>query len=136
MISRDQMFEPLLVALPSFQAQWDDLLREWSDGEGGLPHYLALSSLARHLVELLARGQDAQLRAAFEVVEQWNVAGDAYVKDAATVGLLEVLQNHNLHEGTDPEQFRRFLGPESQRWWDKVIRFWSEGRLLSDDSGE
>ena len=132
MISRDQMFEPLLVALPSFQCHWDEFLSEWL-GEDVLPLYLALSSLARHLVDLLAQGCDEQLRAAFRVVEQWHVEGDAYVKEAATVGLLEDLQNSNLHEGTDPEQFRRYLGPESQRWWNKVVRFWSEGRLLTDD---
>jgi hypothetical protein len=66
-------------------------------------------------------------------VEQWHVSGDTYVKEAATVGLLEDLQNTNLHEGTDPDAFRKFLGPESERWWSKVVRFWSEGRLLTDD---
>lgn len=133
MISREQMFEPLLLALPSFQVRWDEFLGEWSGEAGDPPLYLALSSLARHLVDLLAQGQDAQLRAAFEVVEHWHVAGDAYVKEAATVGLLEDLQNHNLHQVTGPEQFRRFLGPVSEGWWNKVVLFWSEGRLLTDD---
>jgi hypothetical protein len=53
---------------------------------------------------------------------QWqafqDVDGDDWVREAAAVGLVESLENLNLHEnGTDPEQFRPFLGPESSRWW-------------------
>ena len=48
----------------------------------------------------------------------------------ATVGLLEDLQNTNLHKSTEPEQFRLYLLPESAKWWDKLHRFWEHGNLL------
>jgi hypothetical protein len=52
------------------------------------------------------------------------------VAEAATVGPLEALQNMNLHEDTEPEQFRPWLLPESARWWDKLHGFWERGELL------
>jgi hypothetical protein len=46
------------------------------------------------------------------------------------VGPLEALQNMNLHEDTEPEQFRPWLLPESAQWWDKLHGFWKRGELL------
>jgi hypothetical protein len=50
--------------------------------------------------------------------------GDPYVSEAATIGSLEDLQNTDLHDGTDPEQFRPYLLPESARCWDELYGFW------------
>jgi hypothetical protein len=52
MIQRQAMFEPLLAADPSFQPRWTEFLADWCD-EPDLPLYLALSSLAEHLLEPL-----------------------------------------------------------------------------------
>jgi len=57
--------------------------------------------------------------------------GNSYVAEAATVGLLEDLQNVNLHKETEPEQFRPWLLPESAKWWDKLYGFWERGEALS-----
>jgi hypothetical protein len=61
------------------------------------------------------------------------IEGDGDVKEAAIVGLIEDLQNANLHSGTVPDQYLPFLLPQSRRWWGKVETFWSEGRLPTDD---
>ncbi len=136
MITADEMFEPMLAALPGFRPEWEEFVAEWSEDPEGLPHYLALSSLARYLISLLERKDERGLTDAFGVVEIWHVEGDKYVREAATVGLLEDLQNLNLHTTTDAEDFRRFLGPESEIWWDKAERFWSEGRVMTDDRND
>lgn len=125
--------EPLLGACPSFQPSWEEFLEEWRDQTVELPIYLALGSFARHLVGMLARNETSTFPAVFDVVEQWHIHGDAYVKEAATVGLLEDLQNTNIHNSTTPEQFRVFLGPESVKWWDKLFGFWERGELMRDD---
>ena len=52
MIQREAMFEPMLAADPSFQPRWTEFLADWCDGPD-LPLYLALSSLAEHLLERL-----------------------------------------------------------------------------------
>jgi hypothetical protein len=98
-----------------------------------LPLYLALSKLARHLIGMLAAGETQSFPAIFAVVERWHMEGDPYVKNAATVGLLEDIQNSGLHETTMPEQFRPWLGAVSTKWWDKLYDFWERGKLLTDD---
>ena len=124
------MFSPLLDACPSFRPVWEKFIGEWKEEKEGLPIYLALSEVAQHLILLLQRGKTESFPRIFQIVEQWHTEGDSYVKEAATVGLLEDLQNSNLHENTEPEQFRRFLGPESEKWWDKLNEFWEEGEPL------
>lgn len=123
-ISRTNMFEPLLEAEPSFIPIWKAFLEEWQS-EPEPPLYLALSSLARHLIARLRAGETDGFHAVFEVVERWHLQGDAYVREAASVGLLEDLQNTDLHQNTVPTNFEPWLRPESWRWWGKLDRFWS-----------
>jgi hypothetical protein len=126
MIAKDDMMPVLLDACPSFAPAWGEFLAEWR-GEDDQPLYLALGDLARHLIGLVERGETAELPAVSGVVERWHLEGDEYVRTAATVGLLEDLQNWNLHEhGTEPSQFRAMLGPESLRCWDELAADWAE----------
>lgn len=132
-IERSNMFKPLLEADPSFQRKWEEFQYEYrSDNE--LPHYLALSDLARHLIESLETGNTQRFDAIFNVVELWHLNGDSYVQGAATVGLIEDLQNTNLHRGkTRPEDFLPWLQPETLRWWGRVHDFWTSGKPLVPD---
>jgi len=117
------MFEPLLIADPSFQPRWTEFVAEWDD-EPELPLYLALSSLARHLLSRLQTGDTAGFDRIFAVVERWHTNGDAYVREAASIGLLEDLQNLSGGNDKRPVTVEPWLGPESRRWWDKLDRFW------------
>jgi hypothetical protein len=133
-IAKDHMMGVLLDACPAFAPQWEAFRDEWREEADDLPLYLVLADFARHLIGMVERGETAGLPAVFAAVERLHVEGEHYVREAATVGLLEGLQNLNLHpNGTDPEQFRPYLGPESARWWDKLYRFWEHGELLTDD---
>src|SRR5205807_466656 len=124
MLSKDDMIPVLLDACPSFAPAWQEFLAEWW-GEDDLPLYNAFGDLARHLIGLVERGDMAELPAVFRVVGRWHLEGDLYVRTAATVGLLEGLQNLNLHEhGTDPAHFRAMLGPESLQCWDELAASW------------
>ena len=132
MMNRSQMIPPLVEACPSFDPSWQAFRAEWAD-ESALPCYIAIGDCASHLSTVLANGNDVVLRHVFEVVERLIVAGDPYVKEAAIVGVIEDLQNTNLHSGAKPEQYLPYLLPQSRRWWAKVEAFWREGRLLTDD---
>ncbi len=133
MIVKDDMMSLILDACPSFASTWQAFLDDWREEINDLPLYIALNDLARHLIGLLERGETAELPAAFQAVERWHLEGNEYVREAATVGLLEDLQNLNLHTTTDPEQFRKYLGSTSERWWNKLYRLWEHGELLTDD---
>ena len=126
MIAKNDMMGVMLKACPSFAPAWHTFLDDWREEPDDLPLYVALADLARHLIELMERGDTVELSAAFQAIERWHLEGDSYVREAATVGLLESLQNFNLHSSTHPEQFRALLGPESARCWDKLVASWEE----------
>ena len=125
-IPRGRMFEPLLEADPGFAPAYAAFLDDYRD-EADLPEYLALADLARHLIARLERGDTAGFDAVFDVVERWHIDGDDYVREAASIGLLEDLQNEHLHRSTRPGDFVPWLSPESRKWWSFVERYWSEG---------
>ncbi len=125
-ITRASMFEPVLEADPSFLPIWTAFMEDWGDEPQPL-NYLALSDLVGHLIGCLARGDTTRFDAVFDVVERWHIEGDAYVREAAYIGLLEDLQNTGLHQTTRPEDFLPWLRPVSRRWWDKVDAFWRDG---------
>jgi hypothetical protein len=128
-ITRSEMVPLMLAVCPSFDGKWKEFLDYWRD-ENAPPLYLALSELARHLIGMLAEQDVESFPAVFAVVERWHVEGEPYVAEAASVGLLEDLQNEGLHRSTKPEQFRPYLLPESAKWWDKLNEFWERGTPL------
>jgi hypothetical protein len=128
------MMNVLLSALPTFVENWEAFRREWAEEVVDPPLYLALGDFARHVIAFLEAKDDDQLRRIFDAVERLHLEGDGYVREAATVGLLEDLQNTNLHRTTDPAQLRPFLRPETLKWWDRVDSFWQGNpRALQDD---
>ena len=130
---RETMIAPLLVATPSFILIWENFLAEWADHPSELPIYLLLADLARHIATLVKQEEENELRRIFEVVETWHVKGDHYVREAATVGLLEDLQNSGLVGEETTTKCVAYLGPVSLRNWHKVERFWLHGELITDD---
>ena len=133
MIQREAMFEPMLAADPSFQPRWTEFLADWCDGPD-LPLYLALSSLAEHLLERLRDSNTEGFDRIFAVVERWHTEGDAYVREAASIGLLEDLQSLSGGSGERPATVEPWLGPESRRWWDKLDRYWEgDSKAIRDE---
>ncbi len=92
--------------------------------------YVHLGRFARHLVRQKQLGNDAEFAEVFGVIERLHSDGDPYVREAATIGLLEGIQNVARHGTLDPETFLPYLGTESARWWQKLNNFW-DGDLLA-----
>jgi hypothetical protein len=57
------------------------------------------------------------------VIERLHTDGDDFVREAATIGLLEGIQNTWGHGGVDPELFAKHLLPVSRKWWDELNAF-------------
>jgi hypothetical protein len=122
------MFAPMLVVCSDFAPKWEAFVADWqSPKQKPLPYYLLLNELARHLVLKLSAGDTDAFPAIFDVVERWHVDGDDYVQNAASIGLLEDLQNLANYRGGKPQDFARWLGPVSKTWWDKVEDYWAPG---------
>lgn len=122
------MFPMLLAADPSFQPVWDS---HRVDGDEPLT-YAVLGDLASHLLAKLRDGDRDSLKAILHVVELWLEQGARSVREAATVGFVEDLQNINLHRGTTPADIVPFLGPRGRLAWGDVEAFWRDGELIPD----
>jgi hypothetical protein len=113
---------PLLVgACPSFKDAWTEHLREHGDESP----YVAAGSLADHLLALHRANTTTSFSAVAAVIERLHVEGSPGVKEFATIGVLEAVQNVWSNKGADPNTFCRFLGKESQWWWQSLNDFWS-----------
>ena len=123
MIHAPEVMPLLMTACPSFAVPWEAYRAEPSFDDELL--YVHLGEFARHLVTLWREGQTSELTLAFEAVERLHVEGDDYVREAATIGILEDVQNNAGRERIDPEVFRPFLGTRSAQWWEGLNRFWS-----------
>ena len=133
MITRNQVMPLLLAACPSFEGPYRQYLARWGAQEELL--YVSLGELAHQLVRLQRGGNTGEFQAVFLVVERLHTEGDDYVREAASIGLLEDIQNIASWEpgvfGKDAGAFLPYLYPETRRWWDKLNRFW-RGEGISD----
>lgn len=120
----------ILAALPTLREEWDEIEAENADpeGVGGRLGYLDAAWVLRHLADRLAAGDTSEFDAAFALVEHLVRDGDPYVSELGVIGYLEGLQTATItSRGVDPESFRPWCGPLSQRYWDAVHEFWENG---------
>ncbi|MDQ0319029.1 hypothetical protein QO002_001167 [Pararhizobium capsulatum DSM 1112] len=123
-LSISEMFAPLWRIVPDFREKSVALSFAGIETHQTLP-YAVLGELASYLIDRLKNGDTDGFEEIFELVEKWHIHGDEEARTAATIGLLEDLQNPALHDQTVPEQFRKWLLPETAIWWQRVEDFWS-----------
>ena len=128
------MFDKVIEVCPSFRLAWYAFLEEWENEPCELPLYLALSDLARHVLNLLEDGDVDEPRAVLRLVDVWIFDGGPYVREAAIVGFLEDLGNYVHDSMVQEEAVVGYLGSESRRWWKKLHAFWAgDSKALRDD---
>lgn len=114
----------LLAACPSFRERWSTVEAENLDDEVGRLHYIDAADFACHVVCLVKAQRTGELPEVFRVIEELHVEGDHYVRELATIGYLEGIQNVSSNRDLDPIFFEPYLGPESRRWWRGLHAFW------------
>jgi hypothetical protein len=113
----------LVEACPSYGPRWEaHRLAPEFDEELLYEH---LGDFADHVVDLLEQGEVKELRAIARELERLHVDGDDSVKEAATIGLLEGIQNVAGNRGIPTKVLEEILGAETQRWWTSLDAFWS-----------
>jgi hypothetical protein len=114
----------LMDACPSYRLPRDDrdLL------------YVLLGDFARHLLELQQKNRTEEFASIASAIERFHTEGDSFVKEAATVGLIEGIQNVWAHNDTDPNLFARYLLPSGAKAWQNLNDFWNAKRnSIGDD---
>lgn len=121
MIQQAEAMPLLIEACPSFAGHW----REHFEEHGSELLYVAAGSFAQHLFVLHQAKDISCFSAVAAAIERLHIEGSPWVKEFATIGVLEGIQNSWAHGNVDPESFFQLLGPESQRWWQSLNKFWS-----------
>jgi hypothetical protein len=114
----------LMEACPSYRipAEYGDVL------------YVTLGDFARHLLQLLRKQQTEDFPSVAQVIERLHVEGDPSVREAATIGLLEGIQNVWGNEGTNPQLFVQHLLPVSAKRWQSLNEFWNgKSKFVRED---
>jgi hypothetical protein len=120
MIEQSDSMEVLVVACPSFRDKWNQHLVEW----GNDVLFIAAGEFAEHLLSLHVAKNESSFPAIADAIERLHIEGAPSVKELATVGVLEGVQNFWASRGADPEAFGRYLKQESRRRWDNLNASW------------
>jgi len=124
-IRRDDIMALFVNACPSFQEKWEGHLQDIWDRNSESILYTDLAEFARHLTELVIHNKLSELANVFGLVEKLLFEGDPFVQEAVVVGLIEDFQGGLERNGYDLKTFEKFLEPETQKYWTKVIKFWN-----------
>lgn len=124
-ISKEEVMKELIKSCPSYQTRWEEYVKNNYKTEDEQLLYIDLSDFASYIVDLYRQNKTDEFPEVFEVIELLHTSGDDYVKEAATIGLLEDIQNQLLNYQIDLRNFEQFLKKDSQKWWDNLINFWN-----------
>jgi len=123
-IGRDEVMELFISACPSFEERWKVHLQDIWDRNSESILYTDLSEFARHLTELVINNELNEFENVFRLTERLLGEGDSFVQEAIVVGLIEDFQGDLERNGYNLKTFEKFLEPETQQYWTKVIKFW------------
>jgi hypothetical protein len=121
MIEPHEVLELLVNACPTFALARDEHLAD----HGADLLYTAAGSFADHLLSLQETNQTDSFVSVGAAIELLYAEGSPWVKEWATIGLLEGIQNGWLNRGANPDLFFPYLGQEGKSWWSGLNNFWS-----------
>ena len=121
MIEPREAMANLLEACPSFEAAWNTHVNDY----GTELLSVAAGAFAKHLLVLFRASDISSFPAVGAAIERLYVEGSSPVREFATVGILEGIQNVWSNNGVDPEHFRNYLGQEAERSWVALNSAWS-----------
>lgn len=125
MIEKEQILDRLLIAFPSYKRRYEKYIKEnYEIGEERLL-YVDICDFIEHVIECYQSKKTDEFDELFEVIEQLHINGDLYVKEFATIGILETFQNQLPDKNIEYSEFERLLKPESKRWWNHLNDFWN-----------
>lgn len=124
MINKDEVMDLLIKASPSYKQRSENYMQEnYEEGEER-NIYLEISDFVDHFIDLFRSGNLIECISILEAVEKLHVNGDEFVKELATIGFLEDLQNQLGNYQIYKKPIEILLWPETRIWWDHLNNFW------------
>ena len=104
----------LIGEIPEFAPETDSI---------DLP-YIVAGDFARFLLDAFRENNLVLVKRGLTFIENLHASDDEKVRELATVGYLEDIQNVWGNNGVDPELIFPMLGKESKKWWMELNKFW------------
>ena len=111
----EDVIKATVAAFPQFEI--DELNHD-------LPYAVA-GDFARFLLELYKNRDVNTLVEGLGFIEKLHLSKSHKVRELATVGYLEGIQNVWGNSDVDPELIFDYLGVESKKWWIELNKFWN-----------
>ncbi|MCM3175437.1 hypothetical protein [Paenibacillus sp. MER 99-2] len=125
MIDKEQVMDMLLNACPSYNKRYEKYVKENYTTDEDKLIYLDISDFLEHVIECYQNKQTNEFDKVFEAIEELHINGNSFVKELATIGGLETLQNKLEHKNVEYGEFEKYLRSESKIWWNNLIDFWN-----------
>lgn len=123
-ITKIEVMPLLLNACPSYKKRWEEYVQDNYEHEDEQLLYIDLADFATHVVDLYKQNNLSEYPKIFDVIELLHLNGDDFVEGAATIGLLEDLQIRLETNEINTTVFKKYLKPESLKWWNHLNDFW------------
>ncbi len=101
---------------PEFEIEFDDI---------DLPYIIA-GAFSRYLLLCYKEKKILELQKGLDFIELLYLNGNSQVKEIATIGYLESIQNVFLNNDINPENIFNMLGKESKKCWNQLNKFWNK----------
>jgi hypothetical protein len=105
-----------------FESNFPDFVIDTDDKE---LLYIVAADFARHLETLFEKSNLIEFEKGLNFIEKLHVNGDSFVKNLATIGILESFLNTSLMEYFNSENEIPNLRIESKKWWKQLNKFWN-----------
>lgn len=121
----------LLSACPKAKARWDEHLEQWRGEPRG--HFNDMAVFAHHIVESYFEHDDRrEMRPFFDLLNHMLLYGDAQVRELATIGLIEDIQNIASGRPGRWQVFEPWLHPATRQAWQQIEEMWRGVGSLAD----
>lgn len=120
MISKEHLIDMMLNCCPSF----GPVLEKMKELDRSL-YYCVAGCFVGHLEELYKQQDTDVFSEVAKMIESFLVEGDSFVRDFATVGILEGMQNCRS-DNFDTYIFQNHLLPKSKKQWNELNIFWEK----------
>lgn len=121
-ITKENVQDLLFSTCPSFKVFIENDL----DEEDRKLDYIVAGAFARFLLSQYQKNETKEFSAIAQFLEDLLTLGTQEVKELATIGYLEGVQNVWGNNLVDPQVFYEYLLPESKNNWNELNKFWQE----------
>ena len=88
--------------------------------------YVAIGSFNKFVIDQFKNNNKELIKKLFAYIEELYISKSGKVREFATIGILEGIQNMMGDNNLNTNEIERFLGIESKKWWIQLNKLWNK----------